>query len=139
MKKQLITFIGSGALVATLVITGVSFAKSKDTEVHDGTTRINNQVEADFPSLAKVTFDQAVLAAQAKEGGRVLKIELGDENGFLVYEIELVMPDKSILDVKVDAGSGEILATEQDRKDRDDNAYDEEESEQEDGDHDHHD
>lgn len=132
MKKRWITVIGSGVLVAGLVITGTGFAKSNDSEVRGGTIRIDDQREADFPALARWTFDQAVQVAQTRVKGQVLKTDLRDENGFLVYEIELVKADKSIVDVKVDAGSGKILAMEQDNDDHDGNNS----GEQEDGDKD---
>ncbi len=138
MKKKWATVIGSGVLVASLAITGAGFAKSNNSEVRGGTIRIDNQGEADFPALAKLTFDQAIQKAQTKVQGQVLKTDLGDENGFLVYEIELVTADKSIVDVKVDAGSGKIVAMEQDKGDREDNNSGEQENgEHEDGDQDH--
>jgi uncharacterized membrane protein YkoI len=46
-----------------------------------------------------------------------LKTELEDENGFLVYGIEVVSADKSVVDVKVDAGTGKVLAMEKDKAD----------------------
>jgi uncharacterized membrane protein YkoI len=49
-----------------------------------------------------------------------LKTELEDENGFLVYGIEVVSADKSVVDVKVDAGTGKVLAMEKDKADDED-------------------
>ena len=46
-----------------------------------------------------------------------MKTELEDENGFLVYGIEIVTADKTVMDVKVDAGSGKVLAMERDALD----------------------
>ena len=121
MKKQLVTIIGSGALVASLVITGVSFAKSNDNEIHNGTIKLGNQAEADFPALAKLSFDQAIQKATSQVQGNVLKADLGDENGFLFYDIEVVKADNSIVDVKVDAGSGKVIAMAQDKADKEGN------------------
>ena len=135
MKKQLVTIIGTGALVASLVITGVSFAKSNDSEIHNGTIKLGNQAEADFPALAKLSFDQAIQKAMLKVSGHVLKADLGDENGFLFYDIEMVTADNSIVDVKVDAGSGKVLAMAQDKADKEGNENGENEGdENEDGD-----
>jgi uncharacterized membrane protein YkoI len=120
MKKKWINIIGSGVLVIGLAVAGTSFAKSDDREVRDGTIRIENQVEANFPALAKITRDQAVEKALAAVHGQVLKTDLEDGNGFLVYGIELVTADKTIVDVKVDAGSGKILAMRQDKADDED-------------------
>jgi uncharacterized membrane protein YkoI len=49
-----------------------------------------------------------------------LKTELEDENGFLVYGIEVVSADKSVVDVKVDAGTGKVLTMEKDKADDED-------------------
>jgi hypothetical protein len=63
MNKKWITIIGSGVLVIGLA--GASFANSDEAEVRDGTIRIENQTEADFPTLAKITHNQAVQKAWA--------------------------------------------------------------------------
>jgi len=117
MNKKWIAIIGSGVLIIGLSVAGASFAKSDDSDVRGGTIRLNRQAEADFPALAKLTFDQAVQKALEAVQGQVLKTELEDENGFLVYGVEVVTADKAIMDVKVDAGSGKILAMDRDRAD----------------------
>ncbi len=117
MKKKWIAIIGSGVLVIGLVVAGASFAKSDDSEILGGTIQLENQVEADFPAMAKITRDQAVQKALAAVQGQVLKVELENENGFLVYGVEVVTADKAVVDVKVDAGSGKVLARERDKTD----------------------
>ena len=59
--------------------------------------------------LAKITADDAKKAATAELPGKVTEVELENENGALVYEVEI--GDK---EVKVDAGNGDILHTESD-------------------------
>jgi uncharacterized membrane protein YkoI len=117
MHKRWITIIGSGVLVTSLAVVGASFAKTDDSEVRGGTIRIGKQVEADFPALAKLSSDQAVQKALAAVQGKVLKTELENENGFLIYGVEFVTADKTIMEVKVDAGSGKVLAMTPDKKD----------------------
>ncbi len=57
---------------------------------------------------AKVTIEQAKAAAlAANPGATVVKAELDNENGALVYSVEL----STGADVKVDAGNGAILHT----------------------------
>ena len=56
--------------------------------------------------LATITPDQAKAAVE-QTGGVVTSIELDNENGILIYSVQL--SDGS--DVKVDAGSGSILNT----------------------------
>ena len=114
MNKKWIFIIGSGVLVTGLAVAGASFAKSDISKVSNGTIRIEKLAESDFPALAKLTSDQAVQMALAAVPGKVLKTELENENGFLVYGVEVVTPDKSIMDIKVDAGSGKVLAMNKD-------------------------
>lgn len=45
-----------------------------------------------------------------------VKTELEEENGFLAYGVEVVGADRAIEDVKVDAGSGEVLAVARDQE-----------------------
>jgi len=117
MKKKWIAIIGSGVLVIGLAVAGASFAKSDDSEVRGGTIRLENQVEADFPALARLTSAQAVQKALAAVQGQILKTELENENDFLVYSVEVVTADKTIMEVKVDAGSGKVLAVDRDEAD----------------------
>jgi hypothetical protein len=117
MNKQWVIILSNGALVFALVFAGTGFAKSNDNKVIGGTIRIENQVEADLPALAKLTLDQAVHNALAAVQGKILKAELENENGFLVYGVEVVAADKSIVDVKVDAGTGKLLAMDRDKVD----------------------
>jgi uncharacterized membrane protein YkoI len=42
----------------------------------------------------------------------VKEAELGDENGFVVWEVEVQASDGTFQEVKVDAGNGQILAQE---------------------------
>jgi uncharacterized membrane protein YkoI len=58
--------------------------------------------------LATVTPEEAQAAAQAETGATVAKVELDNENGYLIYSAEL----EDGRDVKVDAGNGNILAVE---------------------------
>lgn len=74
----------------------------------DGKTEAEEQ--AALQALARLTPEQAQAAAiTANPGTTATKVELGDENGFLVYDVQL----SNGLEVKVDAGDGKILHTEQ--------------------------
>jgi uncharacterized membrane protein YkoI len=124
MNKKWIAIIGSGVLATGLAVAGASFAKSDNSEIRNGTIRLEKQVEADFPGLAKLTFDQAVQKALGAVQGQVLKTELENENGFLVYGVEVVTAEKAIVDVKVDAGSGKVLAMDRDKADDEEHGRD---------------
>lgn len=63
----------------------------------------------DLTSLAKIKADQAMAAAQAAyPGAQVKKVELDNENGCLVYSLELSNGEE----VLVDAGNGSVLRKE---------------------------
>ena len=65
---------------------------------------------ATLQSKATITAKDAEAAAlAANPGTTVVKTELDNENGALVYSVEL----SNGMDVKVDAGNGKILHTEQ--------------------------
>ena len=110
----------AGVFVIGIAVAGVSIADSDDNEIRNGTIRIEKQSEAEFPSIARISMDQAVQQALNSVQGQVLKTELEDENGFLVYGVEVVTAEKNVVDVKVDAGSGKVLAMERDKADDED-------------------
>lgn len=75
-----------------------------------GTIFTQNAHRSSFPDLAKVSPVDAVKAALSAINGKLLKLELQNEKGFLVYDIELVGLEKEIVEILVDAGSGEVLS-----------------------------
>lgn len=66
------------------------------------------------PDRARIsTADARAAALVAVPGAAVTDVDLDEEDGFLVYEVEL-SHDRHAFDVVVDAGSGEVLCTERD-------------------------
>lgn len=113
-------WIGTCMMVAVMIGTdalGLTYAKADDVGEWSGTIHVGNHMESEFPDLAKIDFVQAAKAALKKVKGKVLKAELENENGFLVYGFGVVTKDKTIVDVKVDAGSGNILIVNRDHAD----------------------
>jgi len=87
---------------------------SYDSAIRVDDAQYEGMSEADeaaaLAALATITPEQAKDAAlAANPGATVVKVELDNENGALVYSVEL----DSGLDVKVDAGNDAILHTEQ--------------------------
>ncbi len=64
-------------------------------------------------SLARITPEQASAAALAQVRGTVVKVELENENGNVVYGVVIKTADGES-DVKVDAGDGRVLHVEKD-------------------------
>ncbi|SMC28142.1 ABC transporter [Desulfacinum hydrothermale DSM 13146] len=56
MKKKWIAIVGSGALPIGIAVAGVSFADSDDSDIRNGTIRIEKQSEAEFPSIAEISI-----------------------------------------------------------------------------------
>ena len=76
----------------------------------DGTETADDETaEAQaLAGLVTITSDQAMAAALAAVPGTVVQVELDNENGSVVYSVE-VDTGNGIVDVKVDAGNGTIL------------------------------
>lgn len=79
----------------------------------------SGQSEADeaqaLQSQAKITADEAKNAALTQfPGATVKKVELDNENGALVYSVQLTDASGKAQDVKVDAGNGKVLHVEAD-------------------------
>ena len=64
---------------------------------------------AQLEGLTGITADDAAAAAAAAVGGDVTQVELDDENGTVVYSVEITDAAGADVDVKVDAGNGAIL------------------------------
>jgi len=67
-------------------------------------------------SLARITPEQASAAALAQVPGTVKKVELENEDGNVVYGVEIKTANGES-DVKVDAGDGRVLHIEKDGED----------------------
>jgi uncharacterized membrane protein YkoI len=71
------------------------------------------QEAAELAKLAKVSKDEAIAAATQAVPGEAGKVELDNENGTVVWSVE-VTSGGSHVDVKVDAGNGKVLAKDAD-------------------------
>lgn len=100
-----------GALVVLVLAFGVSRLKSGP-EVDCGP--ITGTVPASRASAALVTVDDARAAALvAVPGAAVIEADLDEDDGFLVYEVDLAH-DRHEIEVLVDAGTGDVLCIDRD-------------------------
>lgn len=116
------------SLLALLLLTPAVSAQDRDDDDDDirGTIRIERG--ADLAALAKITPAQARVAAlKAYPGADIDEVELENEDGFLVYEVELVANGEE-MEVIIDAGDGSLLKSERE-EDEDDGDNDMEEHE----------
>ncbi len=76
----------------------------------EGSTAVPSE-EAQLASLAKVSLVEAIQAAVKNTPGKAISAELEEDDGYLVYSVDVVTGDK-VMEVKVDAGDKKILKTE---------------------------
>jgi uncharacterized membrane protein YkoI len=104
-----------------------------DNEKEDSDTEESAQDEAIVDANVALSETEAIQIATASLDSAAVftKAELEDENGTIVYGVEFTL-DKQELDVKVDANTGAVLASDQD----DDKEDQDKESKSEDSDDD---
>jgi uncharacterized membrane protein YkoI len=107
--KLLLTWVAT-ATAAGLQVTLLADEPKNEPPIR-GTIQLQEegQQEATYSNLAKISLDQATTTARNAQAGTVAKVELQNEDGFLVYNVVVVSPDKKVHEVKVDAGNGAIL------------------------------
>ncbi len=99
-----------GALAATVLAIGAQAAE-------------NGRVERDDAAAlaqAKVSISQAISVAEQHANGKAARAELEDENGKMVYGVEVVGAGKTT-DVKVDINTGQVLSAKADQADHEGN------------------
>jgi uncharacterized membrane protein YkoI len=74
------------------------------------TAATDAQEKATLEKLATVTPQQAEQAAVAAVPGTVSATDLGNEDGFVVYSVDIKSADGSVTEVKIDAGNAAVLA-----------------------------
>jgi uncharacterized membrane protein YkoI len=102
-----------GVILAVLLTIGTVGLRAQQGD-HTGSIRVQDRKEAGFVETAKISLNTAMNEALKHVQGKVLRVELENENGYLVYGVEIAKADRQIVDVKVDAGNGKILKIEQD-------------------------
>ncbi len=65
---------------------------------------------------AKVTADQAIQTALLKVPGTVVEAELEEEKDHkVIWEVEIVTADGKLMEVEIDANTGEVLEVEEEK------------------------
>jgi uncharacterized membrane protein YkoI len=111
MKKYIRRLMAVSLLAALAGITAIpALAQMQETVVPIGSIHPAGKVKhADFPTLAKISIDDAMKAAQAKVPGSVISADLKMKQGSLLYAIKIVSANKAIVGIEVDAGDGKVL------------------------------
>ena len=115
----------AAAIGAVIAVSAPVLLKAEDPQEKpiQGSIRLPNEAsqEAAQADLASITAEQAIATAKSSpqgSGGKLLGVELQNEDCFLVYNVELVSPDKKVREIKVDAGTNTILRVDVDSADR---------------------
>jgi uncharacterized membrane protein YkoI len=125
MKKTTHLLMALGCLTALAGITTIP-AMAKDGQTEDSSKKpavvssihVAGEVDdADLPGLAKISFDDALKAAEKAVKGNVIQGELEAEDGSLMYSFEIVGPDKTVNQVEIDPGNGKVLSAGVDKSD----------------------
>ncbi|MEJ6485652.1 PepSY domain-containing protein [Nostoc punctiforme UO1] len=85
--------------------TKIAQASDGDGETNDD--QQEQQEDKKLQALAKITAEQAKQAAETSVGTKASSVKLENEDGNLVYAVEIAQKE-----VKVDAGDGKVLYTE---------------------------
>ncbi len=148
-RRVLASTVTAAALAA--VVAGVAVAQptsqpaDNDTEVEEQDPMLNGSVQAPDDESTSEADEQAQLAqldgliseqdaidAAVAAGGTSTSAELENENGSVIWEVEVTADDGTVEEVKVDAGNGDILDREADDDEADDDeAEDDDEIEHE--------
>ena len=100
----------------TLIIGALAAAALATTAVYADHRESGDRNEKAALAQAKISLSQAIAAADQHANGKAAKAELEDENGKLVYGVEVVGDGKST-DVKVDINTGQIVSAQADGSD----------------------
>lgn len=117
----------SAVTIVSALAAGTAFATGAiplPDEVKSSSIKLPRGVEtqAEFAKHAKVARQEAEAAALAVQPGQVVKAKLDDEDGYLVWQID-VKHAKGTTEIAVDAGNGKALAAEvEEDDDRDERA-----------------
>lgn len=107
----------SALTIVTALGAGTAFATSKayilPDEVKSASIKVpeDTETQVDFAKLARITQQQAEAAALAVQPGQVVQAKLDDEEGYLVWQID-IKHDKGTTEIAVDAGNSKLLAAE---------------------------
>jgi uncharacterized membrane protein YkoI len=89
---------------------GAENAKGSENEAGDGGSEASE--EQQLQSQASIDRSQAEQSALKEVPGTVKDAELGNENGYVVWELTIAADSGTNQEVEVDAGNGRILAQE---------------------------
>jgi uncharacterized membrane protein YkoI len=100
-------------LSAGLVMLPLFTSPAMSAEDLKGSIKVGMGKESEYPTLAKISLEDAVKTAITKVPGKAVEAELEREDGYLVYEVNVVSTDNKKFEIQVDAGNNSVLHVEE--------------------------
>lgn len=79
-------------------------------EVQSGSIQTKDDSEQAMAAKSKLSSNEAADVAAKAVPGKVVETQLGDENGYLIWEVETIGNNGQDAQLKIDAGNGRLLA-----------------------------
>lgn len=98
------------AVGTMLVLNGPAWSDEKGKDKKD-----EAKETIEMAAAAKVTIDQAIKTASEKVAGKVVEAELEMKHDKAVWEVEIVTAENKIMEVHIDAESGEVIDVEEEK------------------------
>ena len=111
MKR--LTGVLAVAIGAVLVLSGPAWSDQKGKGKKD-----ESKETVEMAAAAKVTIDQAIKTASEKVQGKVVKAELEMKHDKLVWEVEVVTAENKVMEVHIDAETGEVIDVEEEKPEK---------------------
>ncbi len=98
---------------ALILVTGISvsvWAKQEAEPKIQGSISTRGMTQAEYPKKSKLTPAEASTIATNQAPGNVISLGLENEDGFLVYAVNIAGQSSGFHEVIVDAGNGQVLS-----------------------------
>jgi uncharacterized membrane protein YkoI len=79
-------------------------------EVRRGSVQVKKEDAQAMIARARVTSEEAAKLAVTATKGKILATKLDDENGYLIWEVDVLDPQGKQTELMIDAGNGRLLA-----------------------------
>jgi uncharacterized membrane protein YkoI len=99
--------------LSTMFTTGTMLLAAGAMTVTDSAYGEPNKVE--MAAVAKVAISEAIKTASEAVSGTVIEAELEQKHDRLTWKIEVVTPERKIMDVRIDAEIGSVIAVEEEK------------------------
>jgi len=90
-----------------------------DEPIHGTIAVARKTPESDYAGMAKIGLNEALQTSLKRVHGTPIRAELKEDDGFLVWEVDIVTKGKQVKEVSLDAGTGKELSLEDDHPDND--------------------